>query len=341
MLPDWNHPVFKDDSKYRSVGKVAAAVSVYLRYAMGKNTKAVRLTTVGELYPIGERQVRIVIMGKMYDTEGRRVEQIFTRTGRAYEGDPVDWNKDSKEAGETVPENIVYEVTNKEGPDADLPLAGVQVKAKDIQPVEATVPKTKYFLRLAGQSPQPVARVTINKDDSFSKQLIQQVATSEARAEIYKQLGVELATTKGGKGKSSLEPMEELILEESGLLTTRLLGIAIKEEITDERYVPYKTRKMTKALAGKPIQTKKSICEKLEIDSAEVVDLCSSDEGMEESEEVHRASTTAVMHEEEEEKEGDDDDAKYTNESEDSSDDNSEGEDDDEFGIEGRQSSAH
>ena len=182
-----------------------------------------------------------------------------------------------------------------------------QVKVKDIQPVETTVPKTKYFPRLAGQSPQLIVYVTINKDDSFSKQLIQQVATSEARAEIYKQLGVELVTTKGGKGESSSEPMDESILEEPGPLTTRLLGVAIKEEITDKRYVPYKTRKMTKALAGKPIQTEKSIREKLEIDSAEVVDLCSSDEGMEESEDVHRASTTAVMHEEEEEKEGNDD----------------------------------
>ena len=160
-------------------------------------------------------------------------------------------------------------------------------------------------------------------------------------AEIYKQLGVEPTTTKGGKGESSSEPMDESISEESGPLTTRLLGVAIKEEITDERYVPYKTRKMTKAQAGKPIQMMKSIREKLEIDSAEVVvDLCSSDEGMEESEEVHRASTTVLMQEEEEEKEGDNDDsdAKYTDESEDSSDDDSEEEDDDdddEFGIEG------
>ena len=141
--------------------------------------------------------------------------------------------------------------------------------------------------------------MTINKDDPFSKQLIQQVATSKASAEIYKQLGVELTTTKEGKGESSSEPMDESILEESGPLTTRLLGVAIKEEITDEGYVPYKTRKMTKALAGKTIQTKKRIHEKVEIDSAEVVDLCSSDEGMEESEEVCRASTTAVKQEKE------------------------------------------
>ena len=106
--------------------------------------------------------------------------------GRAYEGDLIDWNKEAKEAGQIEPENIMYEVTNKEGPDADLPLPGMQVKVKDIQPVEARVPKTKYFPRLPGQSPQLIIHININRDDPFSKQLVQQVATSEARAEIYK-----------------------------------------------------------------------------------------------------------------------------------------------------------
>ena len=253
MLPDWDHCIFKDDSKYRPVGKITAAVAVYLMYAIGVESKDVRLTTVGDLYPIDERQVRKVITGKLYNTEGRRVEQIFTKNGRAYEGDPVNWSKEAKEAGEIVPENIVYEVTNKEGLDTNLPLAGVWVKVKDIQPVEATVPKTKYFLRLAGQSPQPIVRVTINKDDSFSKQIVQQVATSEARAEIYKQLGVEPTTTEGAKGDTSLEMIDEMILEESGPLATRLLGVAIKEEVIDEEYIPYKTWKMTRALTGKPI----------------------------------------------------------------------------------------
>ena len=99
MLPDWNHRVFKDDSRYRSVGKITAAVAVYFRYAMGEETKDVRLTTVGELYPIRERQVRKVVTGKLYDTEGKRVEQIFTNMGRAYAGVPIDWNKEVKEAG--------------------------------------------------------------------------------------------------------------------------------------------------------------------------------------------------------------------------------------------------
>ena len=117
--------------------------------------------------------------------------------------------------GETEPENIVCEVTNKEGPDADLPLPGgqVKVKVKDIQPVEATVPKMKYFLRLPGQSPQPIVHVNINRDGSFSKQLVQQVATSEARAKIYKQLGMQPTITKGTEGETSLEVIDETISE--------------------------------------------------------------------------------------------------------------------------------
>ena len=96
MLPDWNHWVFKDDSKYRLVGKIATVVAVYLRYAMGEENKDVKLTTVGELYPTGERQVRKVIMGKLYDTEGKRVEQIFTKTGRAYEVDLIGTKRQKK-----------------------------------------------------------------------------------------------------------------------------------------------------------------------------------------------------------------------------------------------------
>ena len=326
MLPDWNHRVFKDNSKYRLAGKIKAVVAVYLRYAMGEENKDMKLTTVGELYPTGERQVRKVIMGKLYDTEGKRVEQIFTKTGRACEGDPIDWNKEVKEAGYIVPENIVYEVTNKEGPDADLPLPGVQVKAKDIQLVEATVPKMKYFPRLPGQSPQLIVRVTTNKDDNFFKQLVQQVATSEARAEIYKQLGVEPTITERTEGETSSEVIDKTISEESGPLATRLLGVVIKEEVVDKEYIPYKTQKMTKALTGKLIQTKKTIHKKAEVE-ADVVDLCSSDEEMED---VSGVSTTAVKQEEgdDDDEDDSDDDAEYTGES-------SEHSSDDEFGVAG------
>ena len=327
MLLNWNHSIFKDDSKYRPVGKIAAAVVVYLRYAIGEETKDMRLTTVGKLYLIGEKQVRKVITGKLYDTEGKRVEQIFTNTGRAYEGDPIDWNKEAKEAGKIEPENIMYEVTNKEGPDADLPFAGMQVKVKDIQPVEATVSKMKYFPRLPGQSPQLIVRINIKRDDSFLKQLVQQVATSKARAEIYKQMGMEPTTTEGAEREMSSEVMDEMISEGSEPLATRILGVAIKEEMADVEYIPYKTQKVMKALTGKPMQMRKTIHEKAETE-AEVVDWISSDEEMED---VSGISTTAAK----QEAEGDDSDEDDSDDDTECTSESSEECSDDEFGIKG------
>ena len=186
----------------------------------------------------------------------------------------------------------------------------------------------KYFLRLPGQSPQLIVCININRDDSFLKQLVQQVATSKARAKIYKQLGVEPTTTQRAEGEMSLEVMDETISERLEPLATRILGVAIKEEVVDEMYIPYKTRKVMKALTGKPMQTRKTIHEKAETE-AEVVDLISSDEEMED---VSGISTTAVKQEEAEGNDSDeddsDDDAECTGEpSEESS--------DDEFGIKG------
>ena len=75
----------------------------------------------------------------------------------------------------------------------------------------------------------------------------------------------------------SLDVMNETISEGSELLVTRILGVAIKEEMADVEYIPYKTWKVTKALTGKLMQMRKTINKKAEIE-AEVVDLISSDE---------------------------------------------------------------
>ena len=95
MLPDWMHPIFKQKVKYWPVGKIAAAVMVFLQYTMGEKAKDVTLTTIGELFPIGEQQVRKVAMGKLYDTEGKQGETLFLKMGRVYEGDPIDWKQEA------------------------------------------------------------------------------------------------------------------------------------------------------------------------------------------------------------------------------------------------------
>ena len=73
------------------MGKIAAAVMDFLRYAMGEKSKDVTLTTIGELFPIGEQQVRKMATGKLYDTKGTCIEDLFLKMGRTYEGDPIDW----------------------------------------------------------------------------------------------------------------------------------------------------------------------------------------------------------------------------------------------------------
>ena len=168
MLPDWTHPIFKQKAKYQPVGKIAVAVKVFLQYAMGEKAKDVTLTTINELFPIGEQQARKVALGKLYDTEGKRVEDLFLKTGRAYEGDPIDWKQEAKEVLEVDNENVIYEFMNKAGPDVPLPLAGTQIKASELRPVEAAIQKTKYFPHTAGESPQPVVWVMISQDEGFA-----------------------------------------------------------------------------------------------------------------------------------------------------------------------------
>ena len=62
---------------------------------MGEKVKDVTLTTIGELFPIGEWQVRKVAMGKLYDTKGKCIEDLFLKMGRTYEGDPIDWKQEA------------------------------------------------------------------------------------------------------------------------------------------------------------------------------------------------------------------------------------------------------
>ena len=68
---------------------------VFLQYAMGEKAKGVTLTTIGELFPIGEWQVKKVAMRKLYDMEGTHVGDLFLKMGRTYEGDPIDWKQEA------------------------------------------------------------------------------------------------------------------------------------------------------------------------------------------------------------------------------------------------------
>ena len=80
MLLNWKYSVFYDHEHGSKIGKVAAAVAVYVRFALGERHQDFPLKTVGEMFAIGQRSVQKVITGKLYDNEGRRVESIFKQT---------------------------------------------------------------------------------------------------------------------------------------------------------------------------------------------------------------------------------------------------------------------
>ena len=80
MLPNWKHSIFYYHKCGSKIGKIAAAVAVYVRFALGERCQDVPLKTVGEMFVISQRSVKKVITGKLYDSEERRVESIFKET---------------------------------------------------------------------------------------------------------------------------------------------------------------------------------------------------------------------------------------------------------------------
>ena len=84
------------------------------------------------MFAIGQRSVRKVITGKLYDSEGRRVESIFKETRKAYFDDPINWDKQMENALNISHEEVIYKFDHQDGENADLPMLGAQTKVKDL-----------------------------------------------------------------------------------------------------------------------------------------------------------------------------------------------------------------
>ena len=80
MLPNWKNQVFYDGKRGVKISKIAVAVSVYLRFVMGEGHCEVPLVKVGEQFGIGQRNARKVATGRLCESEGERVESVFTET---------------------------------------------------------------------------------------------------------------------------------------------------------------------------------------------------------------------------------------------------------------------
>ena len=131
MLPSWRHSIFYHSSKHVKIGKVATAITVYLRFALGERPREVPLVTVGKQFPIGQQNARKVVTGKLYDTEGIRVENIYKETRRAYPDNPIDWDAELANASNITEEEVIYKFYHKEGENANLPMVGKLIKIRD------------------------------------------------------------------------------------------------------------------------------------------------------------------------------------------------------------------
>ena len=117
MLPNWKHSVFYDHERSSRIGKVATAVVVYVRFALGERHQDVPLKTVGEMFTIGQT-------GKLYDSEGRRVKSIFKQTQNACVDDPINWDEEMENALNISQEEVIYEFDHQDSENADLPMWG-------------------------------------------------------------------------------------------------------------------------------------------------------------------------------------------------------------------------
>ena len=130
MLPNWRHQIFYNSTKHVKIGKVSAAITVYFRFASGERPRDVPLTTVGQQFAIGQKNARKVITGKLYDSEGKRVENIFKKTRKAYPGDPIDWDEEVANASNITQEQVMYEFYHQDGENADLLMVGLQQRSE-------------------------------------------------------------------------------------------------------------------------------------------------------------------------------------------------------------------
>ena len=187
MLPSWRHSIFYHSSKCVKIGKVAAAITVYLRFTLGEKPREVPLVTVGKKFPIGQRNARKVVTGKLHDTEGIQVKNIFKKTRRAYPNGPIDWDAELANASNITEEEVIYEFYHKEGENTGLPMVGKPIKTRDLNAVSGLLEQTSNFPRSSDDT-TPKLRVMFNQSGPFENQVWSKVSSKEAREAIYKQL---------------------------------------------------------------------------------------------------------------------------------------------------------
>ena len=153
-------------------------------------------------------------------------------------------------------EEVIYEFDHQDGENADLPMLGAQTKVKDLKPVKAILERTPNFPRsLVGSEPLRLG-VAFKRNQLFENQVITQVATREAREEVYRQVGI-----KTSRQSDVVEAMEQST--ETPLSIDTMPGEILKIEQMELGSPITKVRKVTApgqvtpGTSGVPSQTEK------------------------------------------------------------------------------------
>ena len=208
------------------------------------------------MFAIGQRSVQKVIMEKLYDSEGRRVKSIFKKTLKAYMDDPINWDEEMENASNISHEEIIYKFYYQDGENADLPMLGAQTKVKH---VKAILERTLNFPRSSEGSQPLKLRVVFKRNQLFENQVITQVATREAREEVYRQVGIEMS-----RQSDMAEAMEQST--ETLLSVDTATDEVLKREQMELGSPITKVRKVTApdqvtpGMSEKPSQTRKEEC---------------------------------------------------------------------------------
>ena len=134
---------------------------MYIQYALSKGHHEVKLKMIGQC------QVCKVVTAKLYNSEGRRFEDIFSKTRKTYLDDSINWDEEATDAREVSHEEVIYKFHHQHEENADLLMLGAQAKVKDIKPVRVTLEKTQNFPRSLGESLQPRLKVVFNRSAPF------------------------------------------------------------------------------------------------------------------------------------------------------------------------------
>ena len=153
-------------------------------------------------------------------------------------------------------DKVIYKFDHQECKNADLPMFGAQTKVKDLKPVKAILERTPNFARSSeGSEPQRL-RVVFKRNQPFENQVITQVATREAREEVYRQVGIE--TSRQSDMAEAIEQSTE-----TPLSTDTTPCEVLKREQMELGSPVTKVRKVTapgqvtSGMSGVPSQTEK------------------------------------------------------------------------------------